>query len=112
MTQLCGVPLELSKNLSNVLRKYFAAFTPKRRVIKKVELKGLTGCFDLPEKVGNYVLSCEASGAKVHSEPVVLTLKDGLSESTLLDTGTTRQPGGYVLTGNLCFHSFSHTCRL
>ena len=82
--------MELSKNLSNVLKKYFTTFSPKRRVIKKVELKGFMGCFDLPEKVGNHVLSCEASGTKVQSEPVVLILKDDLSESTLLDTGTTR----------------------
>ena len=87
MTQLCGVPSELSKSLSDVVRKYFVAFTPKKQVIKKVGLKDLTSCFDLPEKVGSCVLSHEAGGSEVPSGPVLLNLKSNLSETALLDIG-------------------------
>lgn len=84
---MCGVPSELSKSLSDVLKKYFLAFTPKKQVIKNVGLKDLASCFDLPEKVGNYILSHEADGSEVPPGPVLLNLKTSLSETTLLDIG-------------------------
>ena len=81
------MPQESAKNSALVLRKYFEGFTPQKRVIKKMDLKDVVECFRLPQKVGNFILSAEGNESGLHSDQVRLSLKEGLSESTLLDIG-------------------------
>ena len=82
------MPQEPAQNTSSVLGKYFKQFVAKKRVIKRMELKDVVGCFNLPQKVGNSViLTVPASGESLHSAKVPLHLKEKLSVSTMLDIG-------------------------
>ena len=107
LSELCGVSSQLSKSTADILYTYFTSFTPQRRVIKEMELKSIVKCFKLPSKIGNVLIPSSlashldegAESAKIPpqrggSEPdstsdsvLELTMKDGLSNSTLLDLG-------------------------
>ena len=60
-------------------------------VKKRMEMKDLLHCFDLPKKIGGAVLSASSeerqAGTLPERESVPLKLKRGLSRSTLLDLG-------------------------
>ena len=61
-------------------------------VKKRMEVKDLVHCFDLPKKAGGAVLGASTeerqAGTLPEREGVPLKLKHGLSQSTLLDLGT------------------------
>ena len=88
LSKLCGMPLELARNSASAMRKYFEQFKPAKKVKKRMEMKDLVSCFDLPRKVGGAVLGSEERKTGVFPERILLKLKHGLSKSTLLDLGT------------------------
>lgn len=93
LSEVCGLPATLAKNTSNILRTYFTSFSPEKRVTKRLSLKSLVKCFNLPSKVGNLSLSStshsetESIKSKSGSAQVVLNLKTTLSDSALIDVG-------------------------
>lgn len=91
LSKLCGTPIELARSTASGLRKYFEQFKPAKMVKKRMEMKDLLHCFDLPKKIGGAVLSASSeerqAGTLPERESVPLKLKRGLSRSTLLDLG-------------------------
>ncbi len=91
--QLCGLPQQLAKNTTAPLGKYFENFVSRKRVVRRLEMKELLGCFALPRKVGDSVVLStqrEAEGAPTEAKQdwrVPLLLRTKLSDATLLDLG-------------------------
>ncbi|XP_064392664.1 rab3 GTPase-activating protein non-catalytic subunit-like isoform X2 [Halichondria panicea] len=99
---LCDIPLDRAGTISSCLQNYFSGLSQRKTVIKSVDLKAFVKCFELPSKVGNVLLGSSnpmgsEEGGRVtrslsrtySSQPLRLSLKEGLATSTLLDIGST-----------------------
>ena len=117
LSDLCGISAQLAKSTADILYHYFTSFTPQRRVVKEMGMKSVIKCFKLPSKIGNVLIRSTASSSGCHDDgtctierniseaegeeghtpsrscPVTvveLSLKEGLSNLTLLDLGRKR----------------------
>ena len=91
---LCDLPLDRAGTISSCLQNYFSGLSQRKSVIKNVDLKSFVKCFELSSKVGNFAIGSEEGGDVTRSlshtyssQPIRLSLKEGLATSTLLDIG-------------------------
>jgi len=92
----CDLPRERAGIIATSLDTYFKNHSLKKTVVKNFNLKSFLKCFHLPTRVGNVLLSTgRAKGEESvgvtrsvsRSQPVKLSLREGLANSTLLDLG-------------------------